>query len=108
MARKKKRRVTKRQNTGRPVLPWITLGLALIIVFQSLWLLAFIFSTHTLVPSNVRIWASGEPAEPWGPAREEELQRANEEADNLRLQKLLAEEGSRGPEKNEENQSPIP
>ena len=108
MARRKKRRVTKRKKASRPVLAWITLALGLIIVFQSLWLLAFIFSTHTLVPSNVRMWVSGEPEEPWGPVREEELQRTNEELDNLRLQKLLAEEGSRGPEEIKEAEPAMP
>ena len=108
MARKQKRRVTNRKTSGRPLLPWITLALALVIVLQSLWLLAFIFSTHTLVPSNVRVWVSGAPNEPWGPAREQELQRTTEELDNLRLQKLLAEQGSRGPEDFEEVEPAMP
>jgi hypothetical protein len=95
MARKRKRK-NKQSAWFRSYRLWLGFTAFSLLIFQSLWLAAFISSTHTVVPSNVKRWISGDPQQAWDEVLEEELDRTEAEADNLRLQKLLAEKGSRG------------
>jgi hypothetical protein len=96
MVKKRKRRTNKRTARGASF-PWVTIIFVSLFAIQTLWIAAFITSTHTIIPANVKRWVSGEPDKAWDPVLEQKLDRSIEEVDNLRLQKMLAEEGSKGP-----------
>ncbi len=96
MTKSRKRR-TKKRTTKSTRFPWVTIIFILLFMIQTLWIAAFITSTHTIIPANLKRWVSGDPDKSWDPIMEQKLDRTTEEVDNLRLQKLLAEEGSKGP-----------